>query len=116
MNLPQNSSQLLKYGALPVDEYFAPYFEVVAETGELLWPFSTNASKVQRANFVRRSTQQIYSGGNWINVNYTIFKVQNPFFAVYPAWNTESRIFNFFLVVHDNSHLLLSFFFEMWTF
>ena len=48
MFLPQNKSKTLKFGVTSNDEFFSPEFEVVPATGELLWPWSKNASQVKR--------------------------------------------------------------------
>ena len=45
MYLPQNRSKTLAFGAIPNEEFFAPEFEVVAATGELLlWPYSRDTT------------------------------------------------------------------------
>jgi len=81
MNLPRNQSILLRYNAIPKDEYFAPYFEVVGETGEMLWSFSSNSTKSERARLLYDQPTPFQA----------IVRVENPFFALYPAWNTDGK-------------------------
>ena len=52
MYLPQNRSKTLTFGAIPNEEFFAPEFEVVAATGELLWPYSRDTTKVKRVRSI----------------------------------------------------------------
>jgi len=92
MNLPLNQSVLLRYNSLPKDEYFAPYFEIVGETGEMLWPFSSNSSKAVRAQLLH-DFEATPVQSNSTNATVTILRVQNPFFALYPAWNTADKPF-----------------------
>ena len=75
MDLPAGQTKLLAYGKTPNDEYFAPYFEVVASTGELIWAFSSSPDKVKHAAKVRASGQ-------------AIVRIVNPHWAAYPALNS----------------------------
>lgn len=83
MKLPAGQSKLLSYHETPKDEYFAPYFEVVLATGEMLWAFSSHPEKVKRAIAVKAS-------------GVSIIKVPNPHWAAFPALNTEDADFNKF--------------------
>ena len=83
VGLPNGQSKILLFGSTPNDEYFAPYFEVVAATGEMLWAYSMDPSKVRHAAAIKLSGTQVV-------------RVQNPNWAAYPAWNTPDVAFNKF--------------------
>ena len=107
MNLPQNQSVLLRYNSLPKDEYFAPYFEVVGETGEMLWSFSSNSSQAERAQLLHHQETLTRDPPNSTNATVTIVRVQNPFFALYPAWNTAGKVKFDYTILHHLASILL---------
>lgn len=80
MKLPYDNEKLLLYGATEKDEYYAPYFVVNVDNGELVWPFSFNKTLADL------SKQRMIEG------NYT--RINNPFYTAYPAWDTNDIDFN----------------------
>eukprot|EP01036_Dinobryon_divergens_P028399 gene28399-37335_t len=90
MYLPQNRSKILKFGGIPNEEFFAPEFEVVPATGELLWPLSRNTTQSKRAKLVRSYAEKgvAEETEDGSNITYSILTIQNPYFAMYPAWNS----------------------------
>lgn len=81
LNLPGGLTKDLIYGETPKEEYFAPYFEVVQATGEMLWSFASSPEKVARAAAVRSTGTRIV-------------RLVNPHWAAYPAHNSEDVEFN----------------------
>ena len=83
LTLPAGNSKILCFGQTPNDEYFAPYFEVVAASGEMIWPYAMDPAKVRHAAAVRASGAKVV-------------RMQNPNWAAYPALNTPDVEFNKF--------------------
>jgi hypothetical protein len=83
MILPQTSERyLMAYQSTPHDEYFAPHYVIDKSTGEMLWPYAKNSTlaAVDQAQILSSDTSNI------------IF-VPNPFWAAYPAWDTNQSDF-----------------------
>ena len=85
MNLPNGKTYKISINSTQVDQYFAPYLEV-AETGELLWPYSMEPSDVERANAVKSDPSV-----QWVE------KIINPYYALYPSWDGRNDSFNQFI-------------------
>jgi hypothetical protein len=83
LNLPGGGRRQISYNTSAKDEYFAPFLEIVNGTDELLWAYSMNSTKVDRASEVKAT-------------GIKIIKLKNPFWAAYPAWDTDDVEFQKF--------------------
>ena len=85
MTLPGGGgTKLLSYGVTPNEEYFAPYFEVHLDTGEMLWAFASSSKTVARAAKVKAQAPS------------RILRIINPHWAAYPALNSKDVAFQKF--------------------
>jgi hypothetical protein len=66
----------------PKDKFFSEFFEITTD-GEMLWPDVNSALLVARAQEARKQ-------------NKTIIRVRNPYWAAYPAWNSNDTDWNKF--------------------
>ena len=82
LHLPDGSSKKILYGYTPIDEYFAPKLEIVEKTGQMIWSNSMDSNKRNVAIAVRN------------NNSLTVVEVANPFWAAYPAWQSNDPDFN----------------------
>ena len=82
LNLPDGSKKKWLYGHTPLDEYFAPKLEIVENTGQLIWSHAMDS--------VTRDIAKTVKNDNTKNV----IEVVNPFWAAYPAWQSNDPDFN----------------------
>ncbi len=82
MLLPGGGERHMSYSTSLKDEFFAPYLELVAGTDELIWEHSMNATKRARAHYVKHVNPM------------NIVRVRNPYWAAYPAWDTDDVAFH----------------------
>lgn len=77
INLPGGESRIISYDLNRKDEYFSPYIEIVRGTNEMLFEYHINETIAQRAIDVKAADSS------------NVIVMQNPFWAAYPAWNSE---------------------------
>jgi hypothetical protein len=82
LNLPDGSTKKFLYGYTPVDEYFAPKLEIVEKTGQMIWSHAMDSSTRNTAITVKEDNTK------------TVLEIINPFWAAYPAWQSNDPDFN----------------------
>lgn len=83
LNLPNNKIVRIAYNVTSNDKFFSPYLEI-AQTGEMLWPYSMDPVEVARAIKVKNDSSI------WVE------KILNPYFSLFPVWDSDP-IYNKFV-------------------
>lgn len=85
LTMPLNNVFKISYKGLPKDQFFAPFYEMTSDEGQLIWRYSMDPDVVETA----MSTIARYSQTPGVS----IVRIFNPYWAAYPGWHTNDTKF-----------------------